>query len=202
MTNPTPPAAASVPEGVTDQLAAECGEEYFFVRGMSWDKESMRAAITYALAAQPAPGVGGVIETLRSIAEGNLGDGPGQANYKRIREVSAAALLSTRPAESVTQGGEVGERINILRRICVRGRNYFLGKEDSTGIDLFEHMETEVGWLASAISATPTPATGSGEDVEVYKALDYINSNCPGWVLYAMHRYGSSIHNVNASDER
>lgn len=29
---------------------------------------------------------------LRSIAEGNLGDGPGQANYARIREVAAAAL--------------------------------------------------------------------------------------------------------------
>jgi len=29
---------------------------------------------------------------LRSIAEGNLGDSPGQANYARIRDVARAAL--------------------------------------------------------------------------------------------------------------
>jgi len=31
-------------------------------------------------------------DALRAIAEGNLGDGPGQANYERIRATAAAAL--------------------------------------------------------------------------------------------------------------
>lgn len=52
-----PPAGAR--DAVTDQFVAECGEAYFFVKGMSWDKESMRAAIEFALTgkadgAQPA----------------------------------------------------------------------------------------------------------------------------------------------------
>ena len=36
-------------DAVTDQFVAECGEEYFYVKGMSWDQKSMRAAIEYAL---------------------------------------------------------------------------------------------------------------------------------------------------------
>lgn len=36
---------------------------------------------------------------LRNIAEGNLGDGPGQANYERIREVARAALSQPAPAQ-------------------------------------------------------------------------------------------------------
>jgi hypothetical protein len=35
----------------------------------------------------------------RSIAEGNLGDGPGQANYARIRHVASAALSSGERAD-------------------------------------------------------------------------------------------------------
>lgn len=31
-------------------------------------------------------------ETLRAIGEGNLGDGPGQANYARIKQVALASL--------------------------------------------------------------------------------------------------------------
>lgn len=48
-----------------------------------------------------------------------------------------------------------GEHINILRRICVRGRNLFLEKDDSAGVDMFEHMETEVGRLEAALAAQP-----------------------------------------------
>ena len=43
----TPPAGAR--DAVTDEIVAECGEAYFFVKGMSWDQKSMRAAIEYAL---------------------------------------------------------------------------------------------------------------------------------------------------------
>lgn len=32
------------------------------------------------------------VEALRAIAEGNLGDGPGQANYARIKQVALASL--------------------------------------------------------------------------------------------------------------
>lgn len=39
---------------------------------------------------------------------------------------------------------EAEARFEILQRICARGRNYFLDKKDSRGIDLFEHMEQEV----------------------------------------------------------
>ena len=43
----TPPAGAR--DAITDQFVAECGEEYFCVKRMSWDQKSMRAAIEYAL---------------------------------------------------------------------------------------------------------------------------------------------------------
>lgn len=45
----------------------------------------------------------------------------------------------------------VSEHLNILKRICKRGRSHFLKQSDNTGIDLFEHMETELGRLAVAI---------------------------------------------------
>lgn len=45
----------------------------------------------------------------------------------------------------------IEERLDILKRICVRGRNYLLEREDSVGLDFFEHLETELGWLRSAI---------------------------------------------------
>lgn len=43
------------------------------------------------------------------------------------------------------------EQCEILRRICDRGCSYFLDQEDSTGIDLFEHMRNEVALLKSAL---------------------------------------------------
>lgn len=40
--------------------------------------------------------------TLRNIAEGNLGDGPGQANYARIKAIALAALAAISVATSPT----------------------------------------------------------------------------------------------------
>lgn len=37
------------------------------------------------------------------------------------------------------------EQLDVLKRICIRGRSHFLRVGDGLGIDLFEHMETEVG---------------------------------------------------------
>lgn len=69
-------------------------------RWASWMRDQMRdragtlnrcaREITAALACDT--GERGVVDALRNIAEGNLGDGPGQANYARIRETVAAAL--------------------------------------------------------------------------------------------------------------
>lgn len=38
----------------------------------------------------------------------------------------------------------IESQFEILDRICVRGKNYFFDKQDSLGIDLFEHMQQEV----------------------------------------------------------
>lgn len=38
-------------------------------------------------------------------------------------------------------------QFDILERICVRGRTLFLDKQDSIGVDMFEHIETEIGRL-------------------------------------------------------
>lgn len=40
------------------------------------------------------------------------------------------------------------DQMLILKRICVRGRTYMLDKNDGVGLDLFEHIETEIGRLA------------------------------------------------------
>lgn len=40
--------------------------------------------------------------------------------------------------------GVVDSQWEILKRICARGRTYFLEKEDSVGVDLFEHIEQEI----------------------------------------------------------
>lgn len=52
---------------------------------------------------------------------------------------------------------DVESNIEVLRRICVRGRLYFLNKRDSSGVDLFDHMETEVNLLASALGLPHPP---------------------------------------------
>lgn len=65
---------------------------------------------------------------------------------------------------------ELDEHINILRRICARGRSLFLANEDSIGVDMFEHMENEVNLLANVVStlenqAAALPAVPEGESV-------------------------------------
>lgn len=47
--------------------------------------------------------------------------------------------------------GEVGGRLEVLLRISRRGRLYFESKKDSRGVDLFQHMEDEIGWLISSL---------------------------------------------------
>lgn len=47
--------------------------------------------------------------------------------------------------------GEIGSRIEVLLRISNRGRIYFEKKKDSIGVDLFQHMEDEIGWLISSL---------------------------------------------------
>ena len=46
---------------------------------------------------------------------------------------------------------EIESRFEIIRRICDRGRSYFLEQRDSAGIDFFEHLENEVHWLKKAV---------------------------------------------------
>lgn len=86
-------------------------------RWASWMRDQMRdragtlnrcaREITAALASDT--GERGVVDALRNIAEGNLGDGPGQANYARIRETVAAALRA-QPAG----GGELDYTPGLL----------------------------------------------------------------------------------------
>lgn len=38
----------------------------------------------------------------------------------------------------------VESQFDILERICARGRTLFLDKEDSLGVDMFEHLEQEI----------------------------------------------------------
>lgn len=47
--------------------------------------------------------------------------------------------------------GELGAHLEILWRICARGIRYFAEKRDSHGTDLFQHMQHEVGLLASSV---------------------------------------------------
>lgn len=39
------------------------------------------------------------------------------------------------------------ERINILERICVRGLKLMQERLDSNGVDLFEHLLSELNYL-------------------------------------------------------
>jgi len=59
---------------------------------------------------------------------------------------------------------DVEANLDVLRRICVRGRNYFFDKKDSSGIDLFDHMETEVNLLASALGLVHPPHSSFKEN--------------------------------------
>jgi hypothetical protein len=47
--------------------------------------------------------------------------------------------------------GELGAQLEILWHICARGIRYFAEKQDSHGTDLFQHMQHEVGLLASNV---------------------------------------------------
>lgn len=85
-------------DAVTDQLVAECGEAYFFVKGMSWDQKSMRAAIEAAFSTRPA----------ESVAQGGEGfrglDLTGRPIYGRQAAFVTTTTDSTTPATG--SGGE------------------------------------------------------------------------------------------------
>lgn len=40
------------------------------------------------------------------------------------------------------------DQMLILKRICIRGRSMFYARRDSKAMDMFEHLETEIGRLA------------------------------------------------------
>lgn len=74
-----------------------------------------------------------------------------------IKSLLAAHDSRARP-ESVPDG-QIAERLDILRRICTRGKNYFVETKDSMGVDLFDHMTTEVEYLAGDLSRPAQPAS-------------------------------------------
>jgi hypothetical protein len=96
---PAPSEATSGEVAVTDEMIVAALLAYYDRR--IWINERMRADMRRALETtlasldQPKGSADGAgRETLRNIAEGNLGDGPGQANYARIKAVALAALSS------------------------------------------------------------------------------------------------------------
>jgi len=84
-----------------------------------------------------------------------LGINLGQATQDKFNEVSDRVGASTKlplTNNTKTLSPVASEQIEILERICVRGRNLFLNKSDSIGIDMFEHMETELGRLKKVLT--------------------------------------------------
>lgn len=61
-------------------------EDWDVTEGNQEALEKQQADIARLAASAPA-----MLETLRSIAEGNLGDDPWQANYAKIKQVAANA---------------------------------------------------------------------------------------------------------------
>lgn len=45
----------------------------------------------------------------------------------------------------------IRSRIEVIDRICVRGRNYFAESGSSHGVDLLEHMENEFHLLKQLV---------------------------------------------------
>ena len=74
-------------------------------------------------------------------------------------EVEAILALhdTARAQPANVPDGQIAERLDILRRICTRGKNYFVETQDSMGVDLFDHMTTEVGYLAGDLGAALQP---------------------------------------------
>jgi len=67
--------------------------------------------------------------------------------------------------------------------------------------DLKEAAEALAKWHSNPDGMALVPK--EVHELSYCAALDYVNANCPSWVLYALHGDDvSSIHNVNASDEK
>lgn len=170
-----------------------------------------------ALAAQPAPGVGGeavgeiryAMEQARDVCREVFGMamkvGPIYSKANTAAWGLSAALkhldaLSTRPAESVAQGGEVPEHLeDVLHRLDEWCRAYPESvfpeptDEDVAAVNsvypnavtrisasMGRHMVKHMREMANVIRATPAPATGSGGEAITAEVVGVVRDDEDG----------------------
>ena len=155
----------------------------------------------YDAPAQPAPGVGGVSDLLEQL-RGELAEDKGwdYTEYERGRlaeKERVISQLSTRPAESVAQGGCGKEDDMLPEALVPHAKEWYRLCERRFAVDKIMIS----GELAEAIveamgrPRTPTPATGSGGDEGLLNLIDLIRTGRDGTKYdYVITRSNSMVN--------
>lgn len=61
-----------------------------------------------------------------------------------IETITNAQIAASSGMAKLISSPVIDSQFDILERICSRGRTLFLDKEDSLGVDMFEHLEQEI----------------------------------------------------------
>jgi len=181
LATPTPATGSGgeATDAVTDQFVAECGEAYFFVKGMSWDQKSMRAAIETALSTRPA-------ESVAQGGEEGVGYGIIDPDYARIFTI--ARVLCWSEGYALTMHGSFTRDLDLVavpwtdrarepehlaRRVleaCGLKDSHSNPGEKPHGRLVWTMRLPDFGDPRfvdfSIVPPTPTPATGSGGEAE------------------------------------